>query len=378
MQVKTPIKMKKREQYYRIILLFLAAILLQNAGVLAQQYEKSKTLTRAFYASNETSVQIMNKYGNIHLLPWDKDSVRVEVNIKVEANKQSKVEKTFDNIEIEFSESPYYLIVQTVLGNQKNSFWADVTDFTNSMLKGGSIAQIDYSIYIPENVELTVENKFGNIYMTDHKGKTMINLSNGDFRGGRINTLELDHGFGTVVIDSVNTATLTLSYTELKLNYGKDLRVTSKSSKPNIKHFASIRINSRRDTYFFEKAGTVNGETSFSYLTIQTLEGDLILNTNYGNLNVDGFGRAFSMMNLAARYTDISMICDQGFDYFLEVYHDDKTRMMYPKSPPIFMLEESGSEDNKFLLSGHAGSNAEEIPRMKINIEGGSVNIIHQ
>jgi hypothetical protein len=246
------------------------------------------------------------------------------------------------------------------------------------MLKGGSIAQIDYSIFIPDNVELTIENKFGNIYMTDHRGKTMINLSNGDFRGGQFTNLEMDHGFGRVVIDTVNTANFNLSYTELNLNYGKDLRITSKSSKPNIKSFSSIRMNSKRDTYFLEKAGTINGETSFSYLTIGNLQGDLILNTNYGNLNIDGFGKDFSMMNLAARYTDISMICDSGFEYYLEVYHDDKTRMIYPKSPPIFILKESETEENKYLLSGHAGSNAEDIPRLKINIEGGSVNLIHQ
>lgn len=370
--------MKTRKLYYKLLLLLLAAVIQPLPGLLAQQYEKSRKEDRVFPANNETSVQIINKYGNIHVLPWAKDSIRIEIDIKVEASKQSKVEKTYDNIKIEFSESSYYIIAQTVFGNQKSAFWADVTDFTSSMLNSGSNAQIDYTVYLPPANELNIENKFGNIYMTDHNGKVVVRLSNGDLRGGRFESLELDHGFGNVVLDSVNIGDFTLSYTEMKLNHATDLRINSKSSKPNIKGFGSLRLNSKRDTYFIEQAGLINGETSFSYLTINEQRGDLILNTNYGDLSIDDYGRGFSMMNLASRYTDISMICNEGFSYYLEVYYNDKTRMIYPKSPPIFMVKTLEEKEDEFLLSGHAGSNSEDVPRLKINIEGGSVNLVHQ
>lgn len=369
--------MKTRKLYCKIILALLMAGMLPGSGLLAQQYEKSRELTQAYPVTGETSLQIINKYGNIHILPWDEDSVRFEIKIKVESSKQSKVEKTYDNIEIEFTESSFYIIAQTVFGNQKNAFWADVSDFTNSMLKSGSNAQIDYIVYLPSKCELSIDNKFGNIYMTDHDGKVVINISNGDFRGGNFTELDLDHGFGNVIIDSIQTGNLSLSYSELKLKHADNLRVNSKSSKPSIKSFNSIRLNSKRDTYFFENAGMINGETSFSYITIENLEGDLILNTNYGNISIDHYGNSFSMMNLASTYTDVSMICGEGFDYFLEVYYDHKTRMIYPKDPPIFIQSEFESEDYKYLLSGHSGTTSDDIPRLKISIVGGSVNIVH-
>ena len=368
--------MKTRKFYCKIALVLLVTGLWSGPSLLAQQYEKSRSLTQVYPANSETSLQVINKYGNVHILPWNEDSIRFEIEIKVEANKQSKVEKTYENIDIEFSESSYYVIAQTVFGNQKNAFWADVSDFTNSMLSSGSNAQIDYTIYIPPYVELNVENKFGNIYMTDHKEKAVITISNGDFRGGSFTDLELDHGFGNVVIDTMNSGSMTLSYSELKLKHAGDIRVSSKSSKPSIGSFRSIRINSKRDTYFFEDAGMINGETSFSYITIQNLEGDLILNTNYGNLSIDHYGRGFSMMNLAASYTDVSMICGENFDYFLEVFYDRKTQMIYPTDPPIFMMTEINKDEGEFLLSGHSGASSEDVPRMKVTIHGGSVNLI--
>ena len=114
--------MKTRKLYCKIILALLMAGMLPGSGLLAQQYEKSRELTQAYPVTGETSLQIINKYGNIHILPWDEDSVRFEIKIKVESSKQSKVEKTYDNIEIEFTESSFYIIAQTVFGNQKNAF----------------------------------------------------------------------------------------------------------------------------------------------------------------------------------------------------------------------------------------------------------------
>lgn len=369
--------MKKRKYYCKLLLALTLTGIFPGAQVLAQQYEKSRNVSGTFPANNETTVQIINKYGNVHVLPWDKDSVRIDVNIKVESSKQSKVEKTFDNIEIEFSESSYYVIGETILGNQKSAFWADVSDFTNSMLNSGSNAQIDYKVYIPEDVELSIELKFGNIYMTDHYGKCIVTISNGDFRGGNFRQLELDHSFGNVVIDTVQAGTFNLSYTELRLDRAGELRIESKSSKPNIQSFRSIRMNSRRDTYYFEDAGTINGETSFSYMTIENLESDLILNTNYGSLNIDNFGKSFSMMNLAASYTDVNMICSTGYGCYLEIYHDHKTRMIYPQNNSSLKDEESDSEDGDYLLNGHLGQAGEDSPRIKISINGGSIKLVH-
>ena len=368
--------MKTRKYYCKLLLALLVSGFLPVTGVLAQQYEKSRKLIQSYPATEETSVQIINKYGNVHVLPWDEDSIRFEIGIKVEANKQSRVDKTFDDIEIEFSKSSYYVIAQTVFGNKKSAFWADVTDFTSSMLSSGSNAQIDYTVYVPDKNELSIELKFGNLYMTDHSGKTTIYLSNGDFRGGSFSGLDLDHSFGNVVIESVQTGSLTLGYTELRLKHAGDIRITSKSSKSTINSFKTLRLNSKRDTYHFENAGAINGETSFSYLSIENLNGDLILNTNYGDLRIDSWGKDFTLMNLTADYTDVSMICDENFKYSFETYYNRKTRMIYPTNAGLFNIKEIDSDAGEYLLNGQISVPGKEPPRIKITISGGSVNLI--
>ena len=370
--------MKTKKFYCKILLAILLTAFVPRTGVLAQQYEKSRSLSRVYPATDETSVQIINKYGNVHILPWEEDSIRFDINIKVEANKQSKVDKTFESIEIEFSESSYYVIAQTVFGNQKNSFWADVSDFTSSMLNSGSNAQIDYTVYIPVNVELSIELKFGNLYMTDHQSKTTVYLSNGDFRGGNFNDLVLDHSFGIVHLDSMTTGSMTLAYSELRMNHAGNIRINSKSSKPEINSFKNIRLNSKRDTYFLRKAGTITGETSFSYMTIENVDGDLILTTNYGNLDVGGYGKNFSILNLNADYTDVNLICSTAGSYTFEAYYNRKTQMIYPAGTDKFEKKEINSDAGEYLITGVCGKDKADAPRIKLTMNGGSVNLIQQ
>jgi len=369
--------MKTKKFYCKILLVLLVSGLLPGTGVLAQQYEKSRALVQSYPTSDETSVQIINKYGNIHVLPWEEDSIRFEINIKVEANKQSKVDKTYDNIEIEFSESSYYVIAQTIFGGKKNAFWADVSDFTSSMLNTGASAQIDYTVYMPANIELSIELKFGSIYMTDHDGKTTVFVANGDFRGGSFNDLDLEHSFGHVVIDSIHTGSLTMAYSELRLKHAGDIRISSKSSKPEIGSFNSLRLNSKRDTYFFEEAGTIKGETSFSYLTIESLNGDLNLETNYGDLHIGDYGKNFSLMNLKGDYTDVNLVCGDQPGYSFEAYYNRKTKMIYPAELGSFVNKEIDSDEGEYLLNGQCGLKEEGAPRIKITLNGGSINLIH-
>jgi hypothetical protein len=246
------------------------------------------------------------------------------------------------------------------------------------MLKSGSNAQIDYTVYLPLNVELSIELKFGNLYMTDHNSKTTVYLSNGDFRGGNFNDLALDHSFGIVHLDSMRTGSMTLAYSELRMKHAGNIRISSKSSRPEISSFHNIRLNSKRDTYFFKKAGTISGETSFSYLTLEKLDGDLMLTMNYGNLDIGGYGKNFSLLNLNAEYTDVKLICSTAGSYAFEAYYNRKTKMIYPVGSDKFDKKEMNGDEGAYLVTGYCGNDKEDAPRIKLTMNGGSVNLIQQ
>ena len=124
---------------------------------------------------------MINKYGDIHLIPWEKDSVVFEIDFSVTSNKQAKVDKIFDYVDFDFKATAYYVIAQTVFEGQ-NSFWREMADVASTIFSSGTNTRIDYTVYFPAGNDVRIENKFGNIYTTDHTGKVDITLSNGDLK----------------------------------------------------------------------------------------------------------------------------------------------------------------------------------------------------
>ncbi len=164
--------MKKQTNMKYKVLIILVAIGLIGSGVArTQTFEKSRQESRTFKVYEQTTLEIENKYGNIHVFPWAKDSVKIEIDLQVKANKQSKVDKIFDYISFEFSDSKYYVIARTEFRANQSSFWAEVTDVANTVFSGNNKTQINYNIFLPATMDIKLENKFGNIYCTDHAGK---------------------------------------------------------------------------------------------------------------------------------------------------------------------------------------------------------------
>ena len=48
--------------------------------------EFTNQVVRAYKISNETSVDVFNKYGKIHVISWEQDSVKFIIDIKIKNN----------------------------------------------------------------------------------------------------------------------------------------------------------------------------------------------------------------------------------------------------------------------------------------------------
>ena len=88
-------------------------------------------------------------------------------------------------------------------------------------------AEINYKVYVPKTCQLKLENKFGNIYMTDHQGKTEIALSNGDLKAFAFsNDAQLLTNYGDLSIGSVGISfqkfKLDAHYTDINLNFNPE------------------------------------------------------------------------------------------------------------------------------------------------------------
>ena len=76
------------------------------------QFTETKEISKRFTISPETQIEIVNKYGKIELNTWEKDSVAIDIDIRVEEKKLSRLEKSMEEIKFDITNNQHFLIVK--------------------------------------------------------------------------------------------------------------------------------------------------------------------------------------------------------------------------------------------------------------------------
>ncbi len=358
--------------------LLLVAALLAGLTAPGQNYERSRQVREAYKVTPMVEVQVVNKYGDIQLIPWAKDSVVFEINFSVTSKKQDKVDKVFDYIDFEFRSTAYYVIAQTVFKGQ-NTFWTEVADVAGTIFSSGTNTRIDYTVYYPARNDIKIENKFGNIYTTELSGKADIVLSNGDMKAHAFHgPARIKVDFGSISIDEIADGTLSLGYAEMNLEQAGALSIESRSSKIYISHSEKILLNSKRDRFYLKSVEEMAGELFFSYLNLDRVGSRINLRSNYGDIKLLGISDGMQRMDFNSQYSDITLYLDKEHLFNLEITRDDRSQVV--SSTELISKEEAPvpGADKTFRARIAAGGRGKpEIP-VNMTIKAGKVFLMEK
>lgn len=334
--MKIIIVMKKSIVQYSLLSLFV----LLTAISYGQVFEKSKSLSRSFSIEKSTEIEISNKYGDINIVNWEKDSVKFDVDIKVITNKESKLNSTFDYIDVNFNATKHYVIAETSFEGQ-GSFWSDVKDLAGTVFNSSTKTSINYTIYLPQTAVLIIENKYGNIYFTDYAGKLNISLSNGDIKAHNL----LGYSDMTLRFCNANISTLAKGkvdigyYSEMHVKYSKDIDIKSRSSKIYVRNYEELKFNSIRDHIYLGKGNIIHGKFDFTHLETDELKTEFNVETKYGEFIVNELGDMKKGINIYAESTQ--------FEFYKTPSRGIKFDITYNENAGLFFDDEIKAKQSK-------------------------------
>jgi len=326
-----------------------------GAGVQAQTYTESRRIVRSFPATAETRLDVTNKYGKIHVIPWKKDSVRIEVDLLVQSNSTNKLEKLQDNIDFEFSGTKYYVIARTNFGSKYPSFYTDLKELSESFIPSKNKVEIDYTIRMPSNMAVNISNKFGDLYIDDLTGTVNINMSNGDIKVNRLEgEANINLNFGKGIINYYQGGRLTLSYADIEIKEAITLDIDTRSSELSIDKASILNITTRRDRITVSELDKKFGDSYFSDIRIKNLNQEVNFVSKYGDFRADNISREFTYINLNSEYTDINLVFSEMAEYFMDITHHQECIVRLPDENGNYeIIEES---DEIVRMNGTIGS----------------------
>ena len=339
-------------------------------------YAQGLSETRSYLKSNpvtrETLLDVSNKYGNIYVTSWNKDSAWIKVEIKAFAPNPAKLKKMFDGITVSINESDKTITAHTDFIQNINNLFEGFKGLTNKLISYESRMEIDYYINVPEYLNLKINNKYGDVYIGKCTGDFSVSISNGSFKAGSLGEKSsVTMAFCDASINSVISGTIEASFSELEIEKSKDLTITSTSSRYNIANAGEIRFESRRDKFFIDTISSMNGNSYFTDFNVKYITKSINLNTKYGNMNADLIDPEFELINLNCGYSDISLNFSETTSYNLDIRHIN-TFLILPVKDIYTEQETLDSEKKEYRTSGTVGKNPGSA---KVKIEATRGNI---
>lgn len=276
----------------------------------AEDIEMIKRYNKSFKVSKDAQVDLINKYGDIIVKTWNKDSVRFNIKITAYGKSNEAVNKLLDRVDFESSNSGRFLKFESVFDRSSGSFkefWNSLGDYSKVLINKNNL-NIDFEVYMPKTADMYLENKFGDVFINEFLGRCKINMSQGDLKVGDMKgPLNLELKFGKASIQQVKYGNLNLQIAEVTIVNASKLNINSSSSTIRITDLGELKLDSRNDKYFLRNVRSINGESTFSEISITSLESELINISNYGDLRIEELKSSLKLINLSCKSTDISM-----------------------------------------------------------------------
>jgi hypothetical protein len=362
---------KRKAMNYKIVITINLILLIFNS-LSAQNDSETRSFIKTFPISNETTLEVSNKYGTIQITPWNKDSVYIRAEVKAYAKDRSKLSKMFEGIDVMITGSKYIVRAQTEFTSNINTLFESFKGMTNKIISYDSHIEINYYINIPEYLNLKIENKYGDVYMENNTGNFKISISNGSFKANSLGKKSsITMSFCDATINSVISGTIDASFSEISIGETEKLTINSISSKYDIKKAGSIRGESKRDKFFIGNIESLQGNAYFSDYRLDAIRKELDLSTKYGSINADFIEKGFGAININSGYSDISLRFESGSSYDFDIRHINAFLVLPDKN--IKTEEKALNEEKKeYMTYGTVGKNP-GTAKVKIDATRGNI-----
>ena len=352
------------------MLLFVSTSFAQKALV-----NKTKTIDTVYQQNNIKEIIVFNSFGNVDIIRWDNDKLRVVITINViawdkeDANRFT--EKLIPKTELKINKKGnYYFSTTNDLSNIKNLCNCKDKGIVyapwfkkNAKVKHYSV---NYKIYIPASVnEMTVVNNFGNMSLPDFDGNLHFALRNGNLKAGKLNftgnVIFSRIRYGKAHIESIGNGKLYLySCKNVQLDKADNVEIKSEFSEININNGSSLTIKSKSDNYTIGDITAFKGSGNFSDFTIANLQQSMHLQSKSGSVSLLSINPAFSKIDLNGNFSDFNLnIQDLQFRINADL---DFTDLSCPESLiPLSKRKELVNSSASFQESAGVNPNGREI-----------------
>ena len=320
--------------YKLLFFLFFIPIITNAHEKEKGKFTKQKTINKNYIVNADADISVDNSYGNVSITTWNENKIEVDILIKVSGDNEDWVNKRLDGITV--SLEPLKSKVTAVTKIDKNS--GGRKGNTNSI-------EINYTIKIPKNGGVFINNKYGDISTTDLFAAADIKCKYGKITLGKLssNNNRIDISYcNKSSIESVNTATISANYSGMTIGTFETLTLKSDYTDIILNSGGSLKYDSSYGKIAIGKINNLDGSGDYISIAVQELLGNLNLTSKYSKINIVQVNPKAGNINIISSYSPININYNAlyDFDFDIKIKYGN---LKYDQDIELNSKQESGS-----------------------------------
>ncbi len=304
----------------------IIALSIVSLHLYGQNYSERMEYEGHYKATDGTTLDVNNKYGDIHIINWDKDSVFITTELMLSSTSAERLRKLKKDVNVKYITSDNYITAYTSFNENTDQILNELQEFTKDIISNQiKRIEINYTIYVPKYISLKIKNQYGDIMMDNIYGHMEISLFNGALKANRLTgASSFEFKFAQASINQINDAYFDLVYSDLDVSKAISLETSSKISDIRILDVGVYKIHSTRDDINIDKVTYLHGQSAYSKVNISLLKKEVNCDMTYGKMDINKIDTDCSSIAIQSEHTDVSLYVPENLNINYDLtYHPD-------------------------------------------------------
>lgn len=357
--------------------IYLGFSLLLFAAVAISQVRMEKSCGETFEVTENSKVEINNKYGEVIVQTWDSPQVKIAGKLIANGRNEDVVNKTLRRVNVDIRQIGDLISVDTDIEKRGGTFtelFGEVEEYSRNLFGNNKKLTVNIEVWLPKNIDMSITNKYGDVYLATLSGEIDLTLGHGDLKADRIEgRLDMEHSYGKATFNFVNRGRFNLRGTETTIEEGSSYSFQSSSSEIELYNSHYVKLNSRNDKVKIRSINEIVGIGRFTDLNAEGIVRNVDLKFDFGEINLSNIEAKFKTISLETKSTDVNLTLNQA-SYIDAEIKGDENKMIVPNS--MLSLSRAFDEETEMVvLSGMVGPTQSHQSSLKVNSSGGDLII---
>ncbi|SEN82179.1 hypothetical protein SAMN05216436_12287 [bacterium A37T11] len=236
--------------------------------------DKERRISKSYKIDSRNRLNIENSYGQVKVINWNRNEIKVDIQIKVADATGTRADEALNAVKIEDAVTgrDISFITHISSGGSGGSWWSKIIHIGD----GDRNLEINYTISMPEGNDLVIKNDYGEIVVGDRSGKFTANVGYGSLKAGNLKSAsnQLNISYSHAAITALQGGGLSVEYGGLTIGSAKDINLS-------LSYTGDARI--------------------------QSLAGKSSISIEYSRGFSAGLAAAINSLNLSAEYSSVAL-----------------------------------------------------------------------